>query len=194
MTDLPDYSGDLMEGEYEPLAFIESFSKETLAKLVYDLSKLYVVLSGHFENAIEKRYGREHIHEISLEAFTEADPTLIKWLFKDDLGIKGNDVATYLKLVQAHPGAGFIYTTEVELENPTHGFFSFTHCPTLEFWERTNDDEHIEQVCTVGGTDWKLFRGLAKTINPKLNVELVKHPPRESKDEVPCRWEVTLEP
>lgn len=195
MTDLKDYSGPLMEGDYTPQQWMMEFSKETLADLLYDICKLYIRLSGDYENCIAKRWGWDEVHPITLEAWKDHDPLVWRWLYHNRLKINEsqNDIEAYLKWQQVHPGVGGLYPTKVELKGPNEGEFTITKCNSLEYWERVGDDAKIEAICSECGTDWILWQNAAEMINPKMKVTAVKLPPRKSKDEIACKWNVRIE-
>lgn len=193
MTQLEDYSGELIEGEFEPAELMMKFSKEKLTILLNHVAKLYMRLSGDYENVIAKRWGQDSVAECTYEAFKQNDPLAIKWFIHDIFKIGGNDVVTFMKWQQVHPAVGMILPTKVEVDNPSHGILTIPRCPVLEYFERTEHSDNIEAICSAHGTDWKLWQDAAKAINPRIKVIAMKVPPRENKDEIACQWEVKLE-
>ena len=66
---------------------------------------------------------------------------------------------------------------------------SVARCKSLEFYERTAP-EMIGPICHV------LEKPIIELqlVNPNIKVTALKLPPRKSPDEIPCQWELKLEP
>jgi hypothetical protein len=105
------------------------------------------------------------------------------------LNIQGNDVEAFMKWYQFEPAwSQEIYTMEWELKNKNHGIITCVKCPSLEYFERKGDGREL-YVCPM---EAKMFKEIVKAFNPNLEVTNLKLPPRESKEEIACKWELKL--
>ncbi|MCP4595985.1 hypothetical protein [Neptuniibacter sp.] len=195
MTDLVDYSGPILEGELTPQESMMRFSKETLADVLHDLCKLYVRLSGDYENCIARRWGWDEVHPITLEAWQAHDPLAYRWLFRKRFRLheSESDVEAFLKWQQIHPAVGGLYPTKVEMKGHNYGVFTIIKCRSLEYWERIGDNNKIKVICSECGTDWASWQYAAEMINPNMKVTALKVPPRRTEEDIACQWEVSLE-
>ena len=191
MGELKDYSGGLISGGTDPQMLLRSFSKEALANLLSQATRLYLRLSGDYENTITKRWGGDVSFECTVEAWDNHCP-FNKESVCQALNIGGNDVEAYLKYMQMNPGLGLLYPMEWELKSPNQGIMTVTRCISLEYFERTGQDEYIRKCCGPEGFEWHGFNLAARLFHPEMKVTALKNPPRKSKDEIACRWEVTL--
>jgi hypothetical protein len=192
MTELADYSGGLISGSTDPQMLLRSFSKEALARLLSQANRLYLRLSGDYENTITRRWGSDVSFECTVEAWDEHCPFNKECICKA-LNIDGNDVEDYFKYMQMNPGLGLLYPMEWELRSPHHGVMTITRCISLEYFEKTGQDEYIRKCCGPEGFEWHGFNLAARLFHPGMKVTALKNPPRKSKDEIACRWEVKLE-
>ena len=186
MAKLKDYSG-----EYKPDLKLTDFTQEALAKLLDAAGKLYLGADGMWTTVIRKRYGED----IALSCSREVWET--NWKHECErpcvaMNIKGNDVATAFKHLQIDPGFAVMFSCEFDLIDKNHGFFTVTHCNTLDYCERHNNTWLQNLACRE--LDEPLFKRHAAYFNPKIKCTAVKLPPRQSKNEIACKWEYKLEP
>jgi len=193
MAELPDYSGGLIGGETNPEMLLGSLSKEALVRLLFQANRLYLRLSGDYENTITRRWGGDVSFECTVEAWDEHCP-FNKECVCGALNIQGNDVEAYFKYMQMNPGLGLLYPMEWELKNQGHGIMTVTRCMSLEYFERTGQDEYMRKCCGPEGFEWHGFNLAARLFHPEMKVTALRNPPRKGVDEIACQWEVRLEP
>lgn len=186
MADLIDYSG-----EFRPDLKYESFSKDTLARLLYEFARVTNVLDGEYTTEIMIRYGQEEALNSQHKVWERHGPRVMRWIRKT-LNIQGDDVATYFRLLQMLPSfSPEHYDIEWALLSPEHGIFTVTRCKFLEEMEKAGQGFE-KLIC--GESEPKSFHMLAREINPRIASRPLKLPPRVSKDEIACRFEFKIEP
>ena len=182
MKELTDYSGD-----FDPDLRFEDFSKETLVSMLGLYSRMLVTLDGFWYLAVKERVGNEEATECDLWAWEKELKYMVDDI-KEVLGINGEDVVDFMKVVQARP---FHFTLEEKIEvlTPSAAVHTVTHCPTLLALEKEGegrDATHCDSACTV------IRRKYAELFNPDIEVKCLKMPPRKSRDDIFCQWEYTL--
>ncbi len=187
MGELKDYSG-----EFKPDLRLEDFSADTLVRAWETTSRLYILLDGCWVGLVKERFGEQAALEGESEIWRRVAPTDERWI-ADVFNIHGNDVVTVFKLLQVEPLVGVIYPTRFEVKNNNHGIFTIPKCRTLEYFERHDQNEMINLICTKDAVDHQEFQKLANAFNPNIKVTPLKIPPRQSPDEIACQWEFKLE-
>ena len=188
MKELMDYSGDFV-----PNVKFQDFSKDALVRLLVAAAHDYIGIDGIWLNTIRKRYGDEVAFDCSREVWDTG------WLREVQRGcramnISGNDIATLFKYFQVDPGFGAMFDITCELSNPNLGYLTVNKCWVLDKLERLSIPEMrkaIKLACEE--LDAPLFQKTASYFNPRIKMRPLKLPPRQSSDEVACRWEVKLE-
>ncbi|MFC1869924.1 DUF6125 family protein [Chloroflexota bacterium] len=183
MKKLSDYSG-----EFLPELKLNDFSPDILADLLKLYSKLYIGLDGFWYLTVQERISNEEALACDKQAWDSASRYEMAKITKQ-LNIQGNDIPAYLKALQITPW--FLNMTyQMEMKHNNSAVFTVTYCPTLYGLEkegRGREDEICNQVCA------KLYEQYAAFFNPAMGVKCLKSPPRKSKDEICCQWEINLE-
>jgi hypothetical protein len=184
MAKLKDYSGPFRQN-----LKLSDFSSEALAKLVIAAGKLYIGLDGLWYTLIKERFGEQMARELDQELWRRAEPFEVNRT-REALNIMGGDVASFLKFVQCDPGSAVFTDMDVELLDEGHGIMTMKRCNSLEYFERHGDTVLQKYGC---GLDVWGFPQAASRFNPDMKVTPLKLPPRKSKDEIACQWEVKIE-
>jgi len=186
MAKLKDYSG-----EYKQDLKLTDFTQEALVRLLDAAGRLYIGADGMWTTVIRKRYGDDVALSCSKEVWeTNWQHELLRPCVA--MNIKGNDVATAFKHLQIDPGFAVMYDCEFNLINKEHGIFTVKRCDTLLYCERHNNTWLQKLVCEE--LDVPLFKRHAAHFNPNIRVTALKLPPRNSKNDIACRWEYNMEP
>ena len=177
-----DYSGP-----YQPDLKLEDFSREALANLVRLYARLFLVIDGLWYIGVKDDVSNDKAVAIDIWAWERMIEYESRRLI-DVMNIRGNDVATFMKLVQVDP-LYFNMDYEIELDGANYGVITIKQCPTLKALEKEGGGR-IKDIC--GTVDPLIFPRHAKVVNPDIEVKALKTPPRQSPDEVCCRWEYSL--
>ncbi|MFA4835764.1 MAG: DUF6125 family protein [Dehalococcoidia bacterium] len=185
MAELSDYSGEF-RADFRP----QHLSKDAITRMWTAASFMYLKMDGLWFYNVAKRFGESVAWELSHEAWSKAAVAETKRCAAA-LNIKGDDVATFLKVLQTAPGMTGICDCDFELKNNNHGIVTFKRCPALEHFEKNCDEERIKLVCH--GLELDIFADYAHVINPKMTATPLSLPPRKSPNDIACRWEFKLE-
>ena len=191
MAELSDYSGKFVPG----IRF-EDFSKDALLKLVKLYSKIYLGYMGMWNTVMRQHMSAEELAKYETEVYVKTARQFEAPGVANALNIKGNDVVTLIKLMQMIPDGSRqdMYDSTYDVKNNNHVILTIKTCPTLLFWERHGNTKAIDICCSVGGVEDITIVEYANFINPDIKVTALKVPPRKSKDEIACQWDIKLEP
>ena len=84
-----------------------------------------------------------------------------------------------------------LFDIDWDLKDRNHGIMTVTRCAGVVWWERTGD--HALQKFTCEEIEIPMFQRIAEYFNPKMKATALKLPPRESGDDIACRWEFKVE-
>jgi len=184
MRELSDYSG-----EFIPDIKYEDMSRETLAKLLHDFTGLYVMLDGFWHTLIIEKLDEETACDCGTTVYEKIAPHMMPRI-KKTLKIEENNVIALLKVLQFDPAVppGLVDFV-VDIKSPNHAIQTVTKCRALEFMEREGKGREAI-VCPK--LELGALTAYAKAMNPAMEVNLLKVPPRKNKDESPCQWEFII--
>lgn len=180
---LDDYSGT-----FNPDFSLERLSRESLLKLLNAYSDYIRKIDGHWYLCVMNMCGDDIAFKCDTEVWEELTTYTMK-LTSELLNIRGNDVATFLKVIQACPWTP-MYNVKVDLMNNNHGTLTFLNCPTLIALEEEGAGRE-QNICNE--LEVRLMEIKAHYFNPDIQVTPLKLPPRESGSEICCQWELKLE-
>jgi hypothetical protein len=191
MADLADYSGKFIPG-----VRFEDFSRDALLKLVKLYSKIYLGYMGMWNTVMRQQMSAEELSKYETEVYVRTARQFEAPGVTKALNIRGNDVVTLVKLMQMIPDGSRqdMYDSIYEVKNNNHVILTIKSCPTLLFWERHGNTKAIDICCSVGGMEEVTIVEYANFVNPDIKVTALKVPPRKSKDDIACQWELKLEP
>jgi hypothetical protein len=191
MEELQDYSGD-----FKPDLKMQDFSKDALTRLWLCGAKLYMGIAGRWYSVVRERLGEEMALELSREVWQGSGMNgcrLESLRPREAMNIWGTDVASFLKFLQVDPGAAGVWPgCEFELKNANRGKITIKDCLPLRYFERHGERELANLKHTCEELDGVGFSIGARDFNPKMKVIPLKLPPRRSRDEIACQWQVTL--
>ncbi|MFC1943995.1 hypothetical protein ACFLX5_00595 [Chloroflexota bacterium] len=185
MKELENY-----RGAFNPHIKYEDFSKDVIVKLLIEYSRTHLATLGTWHNVVEQRFGeKESVDGDIIRSLTT------RWraygFIRSALNIQGDTVETFFKTMQVGPGMALgIHDIEWDLKNPYHGIFTVKWCSALEHFERQGKGYEIP-VCYI--EEPPTFGSAARSINPRIRLMPLKLPPRKSKGETACKWEVKLD-
>ncbi len=187
MPDLNDYSC-----EFRPDMKLPDFSKEALIQIIRAAAKCYGAQTSHWYAAAKELYGTETADKLQEHVWLKggASQTELRNICAA-LKISGNDIASYFKFLQMTPIDATMMDLDFELKDANHGTLTVVRCYTLAILERTRDVDFQKNLCEV--IDAKGFQLGGTWFNQRMKVRPLKLPPRQSKNDIACRWEFTME-
>jgi hypothetical protein len=187
MDELDDYSG-----EFRPDARYEDFSKEALGRLIEEYCRLGFRLDGTWQEVIRKRRGVEEALAAENEVWDQLVPFWQSRVAKA-LKIQGDDVATYLKLLQMDPQMCYrLMGAECELHDEDHATLRVRACHAVKYFKHmTGDLEMLDAMCRL---DKRAFEKSARYVNPEIQVEEKILPTQEGAPDDPhCEFRIWRE-
>ena len=151
-------------------------------------SRFYQALDGFWYLAVKENTDDEQAQACDIWVWEKLIRYQIKHLAKE-MNIQGDDIAALLKIFQVDPFF-WHFGYEIELIDRNRGLLTVNQCPTLEALEKEGGDR-IKTICW--GVEPIIFRQYAKSINPNMQVKVLKLPPRQNHKEICCQWEFILE-
>ncbi len=183
MTELMDYSG-----KFDPNFSNEKFTRETLLKLLKAYSEHILRIDGYWYLTVMNKCGNDTAFECDTEVWEKLALYEVK-MIGNLLNIRGDDVVTVMKAVQASPWT-WLYDCDIDLKNDDHAILTYRTCPTLLSLEKEGTGRE-RQICQE--LEPRLMGIHAHYFNPNIRVTPLKLPPRKSDSEICCQWEFKLE-
>lgn len=198
-TDLNDYSGPLHR-RIGP----ENFSKEALAKILAQESRMYQIENGQWHSLVKEAYGDEAAWERQERVWEDHVPFNARF-FSKTLNVQGSPVEKAIKCLQLNPAFGLINDLECKLENPNLGVVTCYRCATRDYFERLGGEVNMSRIC--GDMEQRIWQKWAQYFHPNIEVKPVKLPPKDERHgsqvmaqfvpkraegEIVCQWEFKL--
>ena len=185
MEELQDYSGKFVRG----LRY-QDFSKDQMAKIICEFGRLYELIDGLWFTNATKALGIEKSWELEQKVWKDIPRHVIDGVSKI-ANIKGNDVATCLKMIQLDPCfTPGLYEYDLYFKDKDDALMTIYRCPSLLYFERAYP-HMVAPLCQV--LEVKAFEDYAHRFNPAMEAKPLKLPPRKSPDDMPvCIWEFKI--
>ena len=178
-----------MSGPFDPDLKFDDLSKEFLLELINVYQFAWVQLATKFMDSITQRYGHQVAEDINLDAWRRMSKKVNPYYAKVGK-IPMETVVDSIKALQLplDNTIGPIYRMKYEVINDNHVIMTLPKCRTLEAIER-DAPERIPNICQ------KLEQIMIEhyLMNDYIKVVPLKLPPRKSKNEVCCVWDLTLQ-
>jgi len=178
---LSDYSNQFL-----PQVKPKDFTHEALAGLLKLYAKFLFGLDGLWYRRVKERIADE-VLACDLQVWQD----FVKFevaMIRRQLKIRGNDLTSFMKVLQLCP---WFQLTEsnIVIESNSRAILTVAYCATLDALENKSESPEYE-TCTVVCRN--IRKSIAYSLNPDIQVECLKSPPRKSKDDICCQWEFSL--
>lgn len=183
MTEQLDYTG-----EFDPEFSYEKLSRETLLRLLRASTEYMLRIDGYWYLTVMDKFGNDEAFDCDLKVWEKAQRFETKTVSRL-LNIRGNDVATVMKAIQASPWMR-IYEYQIDLKDPNHAVVTYFTCPTLLALEKEGTGRE-KPICQI--LEPKMMKIIADYFNPDIQVIPLKVPPRTDYSDCCCQWEFKLE-
>ncbi len=165
---------------------LEDLSKEELIKKIKLTGELALAVDGLWFLAAEKAHGYDKALDMDIEVWKNYASVSTKRIRKF-FNISSNGLAA-VKDIISHDFLWLSIETEYLEDTPERLVFQVRNCPALEAMERIG-----RELLTCEPVEGAYLTRLAEVIDPKIRVKPLKLPPRESPDEICCKWLFSLE-
>jgi len=179
---LSDYSGELL-----PELDLGDFSVETLRDLLRLYSRLYMGLDGFWYLTVMEKFGNDAALDCDIKVWDKAGRYEMKNVTRQ-LNIQGNDAVAFMKALQLSPWYSTV-KSQMEIVDPNTAILTVTDCPTLNALEKEGSGRENE-ICKIA--EPIILRAYASFFNPDVEVTCLQSPPRESQDDIACKWQFKM--
>jgi hypothetical protein len=177
---------------YNPEPGWVQYSKERLVKLALGSHEFLLAAIESWALAIVMRDGLDEMFAFQWALWSEKLLPAAKDIKARWMGISGNTVEAFMKDIQvdatSFPGKAFELTFEMPEEEV--GIFTFNKCVSVDQWEAMGRPDIAEKASHTSCP--AAIIETAKMYNPNMKVEILAIPPRVSKDDVCCKWRLSI--
>jgi hypothetical protein len=197
LGNLKDYSGPFKQD-----VKLTDFTPKLLAQAFRDVSILYGLSSTFYVGMDMTGFKASNGDEVQPMSFQLAlERNRLFWYQicphecrvicrRFNIRIGDGTIADLLKFWQLSPTVGTEKHVTCELKDEKHGIITMHQCLAMEQCEETNNLELMHFMCDEMSV--AQFQYTAWMFNPKIKCVPLKLPPRKSKDEPACVFEVTM--
>ncbi len=177
---------------YKPGPEWVKYSKERLVKLALGSHEYLLAVIESWALAIVMRDGLDEMFDFQWALWSETLLPAAKDLKARWMSISGDTVEAFMKDIQvdatSFPGKAFELTFEMPEDEV--GIFTFNKCISVDQWEAMGRPDIAEKASHI--TCPAAIIETAKMYNPNMKVEILAIPPRVSKDDVCCKWRLSI--
>ncbi len=185
MTELNDYSGPIKDDLQ-----LSDFSKGFLVKLAKEWQGTALKWEELWHKTLEARLGKEEADKWELEFWLEQ--AKVAWPRMAALAnIQVKDAVDLCKVAHLilEGSMGFQPIGSFEIINRNHVIWTARRCLNLEYLEKV-DPGRIMHVCHT--VEEFCMNNYFQLLLPTAKATPLTLPPRASRDEIACRWEITV--
>ena len=177
-----------LSGPFNPNLTFSDFSKDFLLKLVTVWQFAWLHMTDAWYGAVKEEFGTEAANRCETKAWVKMG-SRVNPRYAKVANIQLNTVVDYLKCLQLplDNTTGGLFPTEYDIKTPNHVIMTIRKCQSLDYFE-AKEPERINWVCHVN--EKQVMEKYL--VNPKIKVTPLKLPPRKSKDEIACQWELKI--
>lgn len=165
---------------------LESFSKETLIKLIKVYSRNWQTLDGLWFGNVEASCGLDTAVTIDLENWEKQSVTEAKRL-KEALEIKGNGIYDILTILSFMSWQLTSPLFEFEVETPAKAVIFYRHCAVQESRNKTG-----KPVFPCKNMKLTLLSGIVKALESDVRISCLSCPPDKPGNGYWCKWKLSL--
>jgi hypothetical protein len=186
-------AGDVvLVNPYKPKPDWAQYSKERLVKLALGSHEFLLAAIESWALVIVMRDGLDEMFAFQWTLWSEKLLPAAKDIKSRWMKISGDPVEAFMKDIQvdatSFPGKAF----EMIFEMPEKevGIFTFNKCVSVDQWEALGRPDIAEKASHTSCP--AAIIETAKMYDPNMKVEILAIPPRVSKEEVCCKWRLSI--
>ena len=166
--------------------------KDKLVKWVLGSHEYLLTAIEGWAGDVVIRYGLDAMFEFQWDLWSDKVLPAVRDLKARWMKVGDGTVEAFMKDIQvdasSFPGKAFALT--FEMPEPDVGIMTFNKCIQVDQWEALGRPDIAEKSAHV--TCPASIIETAKMYNPNMKVEILAIPPRVSKDNVCCRWRLSM--
>ncbi len=184
--------GAVLANPYKPKPEWAEYSKERLVKLALGSHEFLLAAIESWALVIVIRDGLDEMFAFQWTLWSEKLLPAAKDIKRRWMKISGDPVEAFMKDIQvdatSFPGKAFEMT--FEMPEKEVGVFTFNKCVSVDQWEALGRPDIAEKASHTSCP--AAIIETAKMYDPNMKVEILAIPPRVGKDEVCCKWRLSL--
>ncbi|HYB39357.1 MAG TPA: hypothetical protein VEF72_28970 [Mycobacterium sp.] len=166
--------------------------KEQLVRFVLGSHEYLLTAIEAWAGDVVMRYGLDEMFKFQWDLWSEKVLPAVRDLKQRWMKVGDGTVEAFMKDIQmdasSFPGKAFEMT--FEMSEPDVGIMTFNKCVSVDQWEALGRPDIAEKASHV--TCPASIIETAKMYNPNMKVEILAIPPRVSKEDVSCRWRLSM--
>jgi hypothetical protein len=166
---------------------LDSLSREEAIKYLKFLSGLAIAVDGLWFMAAEKATGYDKALEMDVDVWTRYAKVVVKRI-RRNFEINGTGLGALKEIINHDPMWWSMGELRIVEDSPERLAFEVIDCPSLIAMEKMGREQ-----LTCEPVEGAYLEALAAAVDPGIKVKALKLPPRESSDEICCRWAFLLE-
>lgn len=166
---------------------LESFPKETLIKLIKVYSRNWQTLDGLWFSNVEAACGLDTAVKLDLKNWEKQSATEARRL-REALGIEGSGIADILTILSFMSWQLTSPLFECEIETPSKAVIFYKYCAVQKGRAKAG-----KPMFPCKEMKLTLLSGIAKVVNPEVQVRCISCLPEEPMADYWCKWELSLE-
>ena len=181
--EMNDYSGP-----YNPNLTFNDLSKEFILKLMQVWQYAWLHMTEAWYDAVKEKVDKETADVCETAAWCRIGER-VNPRFAKVANVELKTVLDSMKVLQLplDNTTGGLYPIQIEVINPNHVIWTIPQCQSLKFFE-AKDPERIKYDCYEN--EKRVIERYM--VNRKIKVTPLKLPPRNSPDEIACKWEAKM--
>ena len=184
--------GAILVNPYKPEPGWAQYSKERLVKLALGSHEFLLAAIEAWALVIVMRDGLDEMFAFQWTLWSEKLLPAAKDIKRRWMKISGDPVEAFMKDIQvdttSFPGKAFEMT--FEMPEREVGVFTFNKCVSVDQWEALGRPDIAEKASHTSCP--AAIIETAKMYDPNMKVEILAIPPRVGKDEVCCKWRLSI--
>ena len=161
---------------------LDSLSREEAIKYLKFLSGLAIAVDGLWFMAAEKATGSEKALKMDVDVWTGYAKVVVKRI-RRDFEINGTGLEALKEIIKHDPMWWSMGELRIVEDSPGRLAFEVIDCPSLLAMEKMGREQF-----TCEPVEGAYLEALAAAVDPGIQVKALKLPPRQSPDEICCRW------
>ncbi len=185
---LNDYSGP-----FKPDLRMTDFTREELARMYLMVHEYFLLCIEAWGKEVAVRYGLDAMLEIQNSIWGAGVLEETKNIKRNWMKIQGHNVEAFMKDIQVDNTGMYGKYFECSFEyDPKEdvGTLTYMKCKAATQWEELGRPDILEKTCHMICPPSLIET--AKYYNPNMKIEVLAIPPRKSKDDVCCKFRLSM--
>ncbi len=182
-VELKDYSG-----RFKPDLRITDFSREQLARMYLMTSQYDMAIMIAYQIWVAEKYGFEAMGKMSEDIWGYRLIGVARELAAKFMNYKPHGIEAFMKAWQIDmTSLPPNFDMKFEMPSKDRGIVTFNKCFGATMMEAQGNIDALLQLCSM---DPPSIGNSARMYHPDMRVKILAFPPRESEDDVCCKWEL----